>query len=174
VYLGSLNHYYDLTSIAIQISKHYSTLKVPLHIYGDGPLFSVLQNIAKNKNGIVLHGRYNNNDIGEFINSPNDILIVPYKSGTIAEIGSPTKLFEYMSLKCPIIASNVGQSKYIIKHQETGYIYESPSEMIQIIKTLSNDFNNRQLIGELAFDDLLLNHTWTKRMQSLIKIIEND
>jgi glycosyltransferase involved in cell wall biosynthesis len=174
VYLGSLKFYYDIESIAKVILQSFLHLKVSFHIYGDGPEMNSLKRLCEKEDGVVLHGRYNNDDLDNLVKSPNDILIVPYKPGTIAEIGSPTKLFEYMSLKCPIIASSVGQSKYIIEHGETGFIYQSPDDVVEIIKLLSKDFFLRKDIAQNAYDDLLENHTWTQRMKSLIKAVEND
>lgn len=174
VYLGSLKFYYDLDNIAGVIIESFPALNVPFHIYGDGPEMMRLREIAKGHECIVLHGRYRNENIEDFIMPPNDILIVPYKEGTIAEIGSPTKLFEYMALMSPIIASEVGQSKYIINNGETGIIYKSASDIPEILEGLSKDRRLREDLAIRAYNDLLLNHTWSKRMKLLLEQVEND
>ena len=171
VYLGKLAEYYDLEGIvkATMSSQNVDMLK--LAIYGDGVLMPKLKALAGTNNLIEFHGRYNNEKLHDIVSSPNDIFILPYKANTVAEIGSPTKLFEYMSLKSPILTSDVGQAKHMVIEGQTGFIYRKEGDIFSIITRELDTVEKRKAVAEAAYGDLISNHTWSNRFKEFLSIV---
>ncbi len=171
VYMGMYHSYYDL----VTFSKIISGLDgVNLHLYGSGSQELELNAIAKSSSNVFIHGRY---DFDKLVGSGDlngkTLLVLPYKSGTVADYGSPTKLFEYLSLALPILSTCVGQPKDILEPLKSNvtnsvFFYEN-SALINVIEELKRKdlFLNRHEILNYYSS----NHTWSSRCeQYLIKI----
>lgn len=61
---------------------------------------------------------------------------------------SPTKMFEYMAMGKPVVASRIGEAKNIIADQETGFLASNRGEFIAKMRLLINDARLRKVIGE--------------------------
>lgn len=61
---------------------------------------------------------------------------------------SPTKLFEYMALGKPVIASGIGEAAYIIKDGYNGMLADNKEEFVQKMRCLIEDPGLRQLLGQ--------------------------
>lgn len=170
VYFGSLHGYYDIESICSWV-KDYNTSSVQsieVHLYGNDDN-DKLHNLKKEFGDfIIAHGTYNNADIFDLV-GVNDILILPYKSGTIAEYGSPTKLFEYMAMGLPIISSDVGQLSDILKHNQTVMLYSDKTAFLEALDTLQNNLDFARNLGINARNEVANGHTWKHRIIQLIK-----
>jgi glycosyltransferase involved in cell wall biosynthesis len=66
---------------------------------------------------------------------------------------SPTKLFEYMSMTKPVIASDIGEAKSIIREKETGLLAKGRNEFIAGMCFLIENPDLRQSIGKKARED---------------------
>lgn len=168
VYFGMFHSYYDLISVANEVVNQPD---FELHLYGTGELEAELRRISKTCDRVVLHGRYKlENLISKGAFSELSFLILPYKAGTIANIGSPTKLFEYLALGFPIILSSVGQPYDILKSykgKEVLIYQETISDVFPLI-----DYNHNYSRNKLMkfFRD---NHTWATRSKEYIFQIQN-
>ena len=94
-----------------------------------------------------------------------DILVspqVPSPDGS-EFFGSPTKLFEYMAMAKPIIASRLGQMAQVIDDGKNGILVEpgNPAEIAQAIELLAGDESLRHRLGSEARHCVTENYTWT-------------
>ncbi|MBP3194016.1 glycosyltransferase [Natronogracilivirga saccharolytica] len=174
VYMGGINGYYDYDEI-INAFNEIKKKNIELAIYGGGKYYSDIKKKVIENTNIYLMGKYDNKRITKLVNRSNDILLLPTKKGSLAEIGSPTKLFEYMILGVPILASNVGQTSNIIKHKVNGYIYEAGNnrDLINKMNYLLNNKTERQRVGLNAHNEALVKHNWKNRMGNMLKEIMN-
>ncbi|HGY11001.1 MAG TPA: glycosyltransferase family 1 protein, partial [Desulfobacterales bacterium] len=105
--------------------------EIMLLLIGTGPkqLLSVLKQIAKEKNDhrIIFAGPVPFNEMPEYL-SACDILAMPQDE--YDNHRSPIKLFEYMAMQKPVIASAVGQIAKVITNGENGLLFENRTESI--------------------------------------------
>lgn len=66
---------------------------------------------------------------------------------------SPTKLFEYMSMAKPVIASKIGEAQKIIRDGETGFLAKNHAEFISKMHLLIENPQLRQSMGSKARED---------------------
>lgn len=172
VYLGSLKFYYDLYQLVdafVELKEKGFDGVSELAFYGHGPETKDLKIYAQGRNDIVFYGEYDNSKVSELINPASDILMLPYKDGTVANFGSPTKLFEYMALKAPVISSNVGQLDEFVVDGVNGlkYHYYDRNELVDKIEQLALSPELRAKLAQNAYNDLMTKHTWKSRMEYL-------
>ncbi|MCF8011395.1 MAG: glycosyltransferase family 4 protein [Clostridiales bacterium] len=178
IYMGILQSYYDFDML-IDVFKDFKNKinsKIELHIYGDGPQYEKISRIVGKDDNVVLHGRYDLHTVKDQINPSKDIFVLPYKSRGLSEIGSPIKLYEYMSLGVPTIAASVGQIKEVLIHKDNSYLYDplSKESLLNCIKLAVNDDDLRENIRKKVRNDFLEKHTWQKRMKELLDVLENE
>ncbi len=172
VYLGSLKFYYDLYQLIdafVELKERDFEGISELAFYGHGPETKELKIYARGRKDIVFYGEYDNSKVSELINPTSDILMLPYKDGTVANFGSPTKLFEYMALKAPVISSNVGQLDEFVVDGVNGlkYHYYDKQELMDKIEQLAQNPELRAKLAHNAYNDLMTKHTWKSRMEYL-------
>lgn len=101
-----------------------------------------------------------------------DILVAPHvpnPDGT-AFFGSPTKLFEYMSMGKGIVASDLYQIGQIIEHNRTGLLV-TPGNVESLmlgIKELVDNSQKRSSLGMNARDEVLNKYTWKIHTEKIV------
>lgn len=178
-YLGIFQSYYELDLVV----RRFQSLKrrisgLELHLYGDGPQETELRKAAGDTPGIHLHGRYRLDHLVESREFSKDgILLLPYCRDGVSTIGSPTKLFEYMALGLPIVASSVGQLKDILLDGETAVLYEAGNgeQFERAVARLAGDSTLRRKLAENIRTEYP-SHTWPSRMEGLLSrlMVEHD
>jgi glycosyltransferase involved in cell wall biosynthesis/O-antigen/teichoic acid export membrane protein len=93
-----------------------------------------------------------------------DILVaphVPMPDGS-PYFGSPTKLFEYLAMGRPVVASRIGQMAELLVDGQAAILVEpgDPSELARAIVRLSNDEPLRRRLGASARALVTSGHTW--------------
>jgi glycosyltransferase involved in cell wall biosynthesis len=93
-----------------------------------------------------------------------DILVsphVPNPDGT-PFFGSPTKLFEYMAMGKPIVASDLDQIGEVLSHGETGWMVKpgNPDSLAGGLRTLLVDPGLRARLGVRAREVAMDQHSW--------------
>ncbi len=105
-----------------------------------------------------------------------DILVsphVPNKDGS-KFFGSPTKLFEYMAMAKPIIASDLEQIGQVLENNKTA-ILVPPSQakiLAKAINDLANNPVSRKKLGTTARKQILRAHTWTINAKNVLDQIK--
>jgi glycosyltransferase involved in cell wall biosynthesis len=153
VYVGLLYKACDV-DIVIKAMK-YVTQKVDakLIIVGDGPRkkeFIELARMYKLDEKVIFVGYKSRKSIPEFINAA-DIVVLPMKDNLANRARSPVKLGEYLACGKPIVASNVGIAKEIIKNYYNGILTSNhPEKFAEAIVRLLEDENLRKKIEKNA------------------------
>jgi len=109
-----------------------------------------------------------------------DVLLMPYQE--IVSIGvsghdtarwmSPMKMFEYMATGVPIISSDLPVLREVLKDGENALLVP-PAESGAWISAMDRLLEDKELgrsIGLSAHEAYKVEHTWTKRAQSLLNI----
>lgn len=144
-FMGFLYHFAGLKEVALELAKDkYKNLK--LLIVGDGDAYSDLQNIVKKHDlgdKVILAGRKPYNEIPDYL-AAADICILPaYPNEEIMQDIVPIKLYEYMALGKPVIATNLpGISKEFGKENGISYVNgpsEVPENALDICREVEGD-----------------------------------
>lgn len=102
----------------------------------------------------------------------SDVLVSPHVPLRTGEpfFGSPTKLFEYMALGRPIVASDLGQIGEVLEHGRNALLVEpgSVDETAAALEELLADPDLRGELGTAAREDAQRLHTWTDRAERII------
>jgi glycosyltransferase involved in cell wall biosynthesis len=88
--------------------------------------------------------------------------------------GSPTKLFEYMGLGKPIVASSLEQIAEVLEHGRTGLL--SPpgdtTAAVSAIETLLGDGELRRRLGVAALEEARTTYSWTAHVRRILEALE--
>ncbi|MBE9014704.1 glycosyltransferase WbuB [Chroococcidiopsis sp. CCALA 051] len=87
---------------------------------------------------------------------------------------SPLKIYEYMAMGKPVLASAFEDAKFALRDGKTGFLF--PSGDKQALKSaLVRAYESRVALpnmGELARQEILTYHSWTARVRTLIETVE--
>jgi len=84
---------------------------------------------------------------------------------------SPTKLFEYMAMGKPVVASSMGEAKNIITDGQTGLLAVNRSEFIAKMKLLISDLRLRTEIGRNANEQIKMKYSLNVLGKELYSIL---
>jgi len=133
------------------LAKQYGNIS--LYLAGRGSYFKEISRQAKGMfcaERIVISDWIHPDKIPDYL-SHMDIGLLPLiQDSRFNRAKSPTKLFEYMALAKPIIASRIGEAKSVIKHGETGFLASNKEEFIYHMKLLIDDIGLRNDFGHKA------------------------
>jgi glycosyltransferase involved in cell wall biosynthesis len=120
-------------------------------------------------------GRVSKRDVPRFLDAC-DILVsphVPLADGS-EFFGSPTKLFEYMAMQKPVIASRLGQIGEVIADEESGLLVEpgDAAALARAIERLAADPGVRAKLGAAARISAIEKHTWRRNATRVIEAFE--
>jgi glycosyltransferase involved in cell wall biosynthesis len=141
-------------------------VKAPCHFLfiGDGDERAASEaKFADSKTPATFTGRIAHEKVAPYLDAC-DILVSPHVPATDGSefFGSPTKLFEYMAMAKPVVASRLGQIAEVIIDGENGLLV-APGEvnkMAMALDRLANDAALRRRLGEAARTTVLLRFTW--------------
>ncbi|MCX5714234.1 MAG: glycosyltransferase family 4 protein, partial [Candidatus Omnitrophica bacterium] len=106
-----------------------------------------------------------------------DILVSPHVPNPDGSpfFGSPTKLFEYMAMGKPIIASSLGQIGEVLKHDETAWLVEpkDAASLMNGIKILLEDEDRRRRLGLAARREAESKYTWKQHTGRIINALKS-
>ena len=148
-------------------------------LIGDGILRDKLEQIAKNDgtlNFVTFTGIIPKKEMACYLNAC-DILVSPHRNMADGQpfFGSPIKLFEYMAMGKPIVASKVGQLEDILENERNALLVppDDPVELAKAILRLVSDGNLGENLGRRARIDLINNYTWEHNVKRVIEAYKN-
>lgn len=89
--------------------------------------------------------------------------------------GSPTKLFEYLAMGTPIVASDLDQIGAVLSHGETAWLVQpgSVDSLVAGLRTLLEQPELRRRLGEAARRVAVERHTWRRHTERIVeKVME--
>jgi len=139
---------------------------------GDGPGKEGMENKLRQKaygDRAVFTGRIPHSEVPAHLDAC-DVLVSAI--GGAYSYASPTKLFEYMAMKKPVVCYNMGQMPDIFEDNKTGRLVENNNKeaFASAVIELINNPEVRVKIGENARAEAERNYTWKANVR---KILDN-
>lgn len=149
-----------------------------LLIIGDGDRMPMVRaEIARRNLGafVKLAGLVPQAEGAQFL-SVSDILVSPHVPNPDGSpfFGSPTKVFEYMALQRPIVASRLGQIGLVLEHERTAMLTE-PGNTAELAKALATLIQQPELARRLALAarrEAVERHSWDSRVETILAALE--
>jgi len=130
---------------------------VSLSLAGEGRYFEEVRRTLpgyKHKRRVIVHDWIDPDRIPEHL-SRMDIGLLPLIQDTkFNKAKSPTKLFEYMSMAKPVIASDIGEAKNVLRDKQTGLLIKNKNEFISAMCYLTENMQARRDMGDHAREDV--------------------
>lgn len=105
-----------------------------------------------------------------------DILVAPHIPNVDGTefFGSPTKLFEYMSMGRAIVASRLGQIGDVLEHGHTGWLVDpgNPASLADGLSVLLQDAHLRTAMGLAARDEAVRQYSWRKHVERIASALK--
>ena len=120
-----------------------------LTIAGDGSKLEIVRKLSKQDKRINVLGKVSGSKLDEILNQ-TDLLIVP----SIWWENSPTVIYEAYSHNIPVLVSDSGGSKELVKDGETGWIFESSNKKsLQVKLNLVLNFKDKlDKMGNMGYE----------------------
>lgn len=176
-FIGSLKTWHGIDnlikSLNIAVSKND---RIHCLIVGNLDDYSDMHNIINREglsNYIALAGNIQYGLIPEYL-AAMDIATAPYPDIENFYF-SPIKIFEYMAMSKPVVASRIGQIEEIIAHGHNGYLVRPGNiqELAQGILELAGNPEFCKQLGKNARRTVEENYTWEKNAQAIKNICES-
>jgi glycosyltransferase involved in cell wall biosynthesis len=105
----------------------------------------------------------------DILSSPH----VPNPDGT-PFFGSPTKLFEYMAMGKPIVASDLEQIGEVLEHRRTAWMVPpgDGDALATALRHLVDDASLRAALGEAARREVVARYTWREHTRRTIQRLQ--
>jgi len=130
LFVGRLIETKGILSV-LEASKTYN---FQLDIIGDGPLKTLVQDYSKNNTNVSYLGFQNQEYILEKMSTCKALIFPSLKIE-----GFPVTIVEAFSVSTPVIAANNGPINEIIHNNENGFLYNTTSELIDILKKIDSN-----------------------------------
>jgi len=124
-----------------------------LYIAGQGKYYEVFKKAAAESRfsqRIKSFPWFQPESVPQFLSDVDIGLLPLIQDSYFNKAKSPTKLFEYMAMEKPVIASGIGEAKNVIADGQTGMLAADRSEFISKMRRLILDAQLRKVIGKNA------------------------
>lgn len=178
-YVGTFSSWHgtDILAKAINILKKRMNNFIVLFV-GDGYHRAQVESIILNDDNINfarITGLIDYKEIPYYIKS-FDIVATPCINNDDSPFfNSPVKLFEYMAMGKPIVATDVGQQSEVIQHGINGLLCEekSPEALAEAIMRFYEDKELAEKCGRQARKDAIEKYDWRMYNKRIIDAYEN-
>lgn len=103
-----------------------------------------------------------------------DILVSPHVPvGDTPFFGSPTKIFEYMALRRPIVASRLEQIGEVLEDRRTAVLVEpgNVDDLARGVRDVLARDDAGQSLAEAAYAEAAARHSWVSRARQIIDLL---
>jgi glycosyltransferase involved in cell wall biosynthesis len=167
----------QLVSVITKINTEYNYPGICFLLVGDGILKKFAEEKLKNFKNVIFTGTVSYMEI-EYYLAVCDILLSPHCFPPDGKefYGSPTKLFEYMAMGKPVVASNLGQIGEILVNNKTAILVEPENidELAKGILKLAEDSELAKNLGLEAQKEAFEKYTWVQNTKKLLLSLTAD
>ena len=149
-----------------------------LVVVGDGFMYEEWKNLAQRLNiasNVTFVGQVPWSEVPSYISGFD----VAYTGQTQLPLGkmyhSPLKLYEYLSMAKPVIASAFEDAQQVLQEGKTGFLFE-PGNHKDLKRALTQAYQSREQLpamGQEARKLVLAKHSWVARVSTMIEAIES-
>lgn len=174
LFVGWLYKFSGLKETAIEICKNRSKINnIKLLIVGDGDAYDDLKEMVKKykmENYIIIVGKMPYSSVPNFV-AASDVCILPSFNNDIMNDIVPIKMYEYMAMSKPVIASKLpGVMKEFGDNNGVFYI-DHPEETFNTVLELITE-RNIENEGKKAYN-FVKNNDWNNVVEHFKAIVEN-
>ena len=173
-YVGGFDQHRGLESLISSVPKLVQNIKgFKLILVGSGRNYDDIVTLAKDlqiENYVSFEGWQPHNLLPSYIQA-SDICIIPHLKTEHTDNTIPHKLFQYMLLKKPVLASNCKPIERIINEAKCGLIYTSNNDDDLAQKAIEL-FNNSEInkMGENGYKAVITKYNWHETSKNLIDL----
>jgi len=146
---------------------------IGLVIVGSGPELESLKKYSRRlgiQDRVYFIGRVAPDDVPAYLKG-FDICYsgqVPLESGNMYL--SPLKLYEYMAMAKPVVASDFGDARYLVGQSGAGYLFQ-PGNEEELLDQLTAAYHNNKLkeMGLNGRIEIEKNHSWNARVKKILE-----
>lgn len=175
-FIGTLKPWHGLPLLVEAFARlHEQAPESRLLIVGDGPKRESLQQRVAEldlSNQVTFTGAVSPRHVPQWL-AKMDAAVAPYPDQPDSYF-SPLKLFEYLAMGLPVVASRVGQVADIIEHKVNGLLYpaENLDQLTEMLVALCKQPELRRRLGAAARHTAVTSHTWDAVAQRILSMVE--
>ncbi|MFP4528776.1 MAG: glycosyltransferase family 4 protein [Candidatus Kapaibacterium sp.] len=174
-FLGTFGPWHGVDELARAIPQIIERVpEAMIFFVGDGTLRPQVEEIIDRegvRDHVIITGMIGHSEVPPHL-AACDVLTSPtvQNPDRTEFFGSPTKLFEYMAMGRPVVASAVGQIAEVIEHGKNGLLTaeRSPDDLAEKIIYIYNNPEKAAAIGRSARDTVISNYTWRSNAKRII------
>jgi glycosyltransferase involved in cell wall biosynthesis len=177
-FLGTFGKWHGIEFLIDAAPKIFALIPdAKIMLIGDGELRGKIDekiDKLKIRDRIIMCGLVDLTDVPKYL-AASDILVSPCIPNEKGEfINSPVKIFEYLAMGKPLVASDIGQQKEIIKDRENGLLFKTfdENEFVEKIIELKNNKELQTKLSINARQDAITNYDWKNNRDIILNIYQ--
>jgi glycosyltransferase involved in cell wall biosynthesis len=178
-YVGSLNPWQGLQLLIEALSElEADGLRVYAVVVGDGGKRVALEALARRlgvSERVAFIGRVRWQEVPRYIGGFDLGYSGQVQMGEREMYHSPMKLYEYMAMAKPVIASDFEATRQMVRDEETGFLFRmgSKEDLKRALTRAYEARNELYEMGSKARREVVSKHNWQARVHRIISAIEN-
>ncbi|MCB9207605.1 MAG: glycosyltransferase family 4 protein [Ignavibacteriales bacterium] len=177
IYVGGFDSHRGIETAIKAVPEILKKIKdFKLVLVGDGKNIDDLKSLAKNlniDNSILFEGWQPHTILSSYIYA-SDICLIPHLKTEHTDNTIPHKLFQYMLLKKPILATDCNPIERILKETNAGRVYKSgdSEDLAEKVVELFNNENELTQFGINGNKAVMDKYNWKETSKDLIRLYE--
>ncbi|MCF8303739.1 MAG: glycosyltransferase family 4 protein [Bacteroidales bacterium] len=171
IYTGGINYHRGVQIVIQALPRIIEKIpNIRFHVVGSGAYMERIMTLTQETgvgDYVTFHGWKSQQEVYELINQ-SDLAVIPHLKSVQTDNSSPNKLYQYMYIEKPILASNCKSIERVINKVGCGLIYadQSPEDLAnKIIEMNSKDMKTMAKKGKNA---VLNKYNWEHEQKKLI------
>lgn len=173
-YLGTHGMAHRLTTVLEAADKLRQYDGIRFLFVGDGADKAELMKKARflSLPNVVFHDQVGRDQVPRFYQA-SDLCLVPVRKAELFTKNIPSKIYEIMAARKPIVISTEGESRRLVEHSGAGIasIPEDPNDMAEKILQLYRDPERRYQMGKDGYSFVLANASRLKLADDYAEIL---